>query len=117
PPQQPVTVADILRESSNVGTIKIAQMMGNEEIADGVRAFGLGKRTTVHWPGQPDGLLLDPAQYYATGKAATAIGYGAATTGMQMLDAFTTIANGGVTRPPYLVSATIHEHGARRAVD
>jgi cell division protein FtsI (penicillin-binding protein 3) len=116
-PQERMTVADILRESSNVGTIQIAQTMTNEEIADGVRAFGLGKRTSVHWPGQPDGLLLDPAQYYATGKAATAIGYGAATTGMQMLDAFTTIANGGTTRPPYMVSATIDEKGRRNAVD
>src|SRR5207244_4506690 len=74
-------------------------------------------RTNIQWPGQPDGLLLDPAQYYATGKAATAIGYGAATSGMQMLDAFTTIANGGVTRPPSLLRATVDAKGVRRTAD
>ncbi|MDQ1509995.1 MAG: hypothetical protein QOG50_1839, partial [Actinomycetota bacterium] len=43
----------------------------------------------------------------------TAIGYGVAVTGMQMLDAYATIANGGVTRPPRLLDATIDSHGQR----
>lgn len=107
------TTADILRESSNVGTIKIAQTMTNQEVADGVRAFGLGSKTAIDWPGQPDGLLIPPSQYYSTGKYSTAIGYGVAVTGMQMLDAFTTIANGGVTRPPHLLDATIDAKGVR----
>jgi cell division protein FtsI (penicillin-binding protein 3) len=109
------TTADILRESSNVGTIEIAQRMHNQELADGLRAFGLGSPTAIEWPYQPRGLLLDPANYYATGKYSSAIGYGVAVTGMQMLDAFTTIANGGVTRPPRLLAATIDADGTRHA--
>jgi cell division protein FtsI (penicillin-binding protein 3) len=112
-PTQEMTTADILRQSSNVGTIKIAERMTNQELADGVRAFGLGSKTSVPWPGQPNGLILPPTQYYATGKYSTAIGYGAAVTGMQMLDAFTTIANGGETRPPRLLDATIDASGER----
>jgi len=107
------TTADILRESSNVGTIEIAQRMKNQEMADAVRAFGLGTQTPVAWPYQPAGLLLSPSQYYATGKYATAIGYGVSVTAMQMLDAFATIANGGVTRPPHLLDATIDSNGVR----
>ena len=60
---------------------------------------GLGRTTSVQFPGQAAGLLLDPSQYYDTGLASTAIGYGVAVTGMQMLDAYVTIANGGVTPP------------------
>ena len=41
------------------------------------------------------------------------IGYTTAVTPMQMLDVFTTVANGGVTRPPRLVAATIGADGAR----
>jgi cell division protein FtsI (penicillin-binding protein 3) len=108
------TTADILRESSNVGTIEIAQRMHNQELADGLHAFGLGSKTSISWPYQPSGLLLDPSHYYATGKYSTAIGYGVAVTGMQMLDAFTTIANGGVSRPPRLLDATIDANGVRR---
>ncbi len=114
-PESHWTVADILRESSNVGTIMIAQKMKNREVADSVHAFGLARPTPIAWPGQPDPIILSPDHYYATGKYSTAIGYGAAVTGMQMLDAFTTIANGGVTRPPRLLEATIDANGVRRA--
>jgi cell division protein FtsI (penicillin-binding protein 3) len=107
------TTADILRESSNIGTIEIAQRMRNQELNDGLHAFGLGSRTAIDWPYQPSGLLLDPSHYYATGKYSSAIGYGVAVTGMQMLDAFTTIANGGTTRPPRLLDATIDANGLR----
>jgi cell division protein FtsI (penicillin-binding protein 3) len=111
------TAADILRESSNVGTMMIAQRMRNQEVADAMRAFGLGAQTSVAWPYQPAGLLIPPSQYYATGKYSTAIGYGVSVTAMQMLDAFTTIANGGATRPPHLLDATIDAHGDRHPAD
>ena len=110
------TTADILRESSNVGTIEIAQKMRNQELYDGLRAFGFGRTTSIQWPGQPAGLLLSPKNYYASGKYSTAIGYGAAVTGVQVLDALTTIANGGVTRPPRLLDATIDARGIRHPV-
>jgi cell division protein FtsI (penicillin-binding protein 3) len=115
--ERTMSVADIMRESSNVGTIKIAQRMKNHEMADAVRAFGLGTRTAIDWPGQPEGLMLPPEQYWSTGKAATAIGYGVSVTAMQMLGAFTTIANDGVTRPARLLAATIDADGDRHTTD
>jgi cell division protein FtsI (penicillin-binding protein 3) len=108
-----MSVSDILRQSSNIGTIEIAQHMPKERLAEALRSFGLGARTAVDFPGQASGLLLDPSKYYDTGLASTAIGYGAAVTGMQMLDAYATIANGGVTRPPRLLDATIDSQGKR----
>jgi len=108
-----MSVADILRQSSNIGTIEIAQHLSKYRLADALRSFGLGSTTSVDFPGQASGLLLDPAKYYDTGLASTAIGYGVAVTGMQMLDAYATIANGGVTRPPRLLDATIDSHGKR----
>ena len=77
---------------------------------------GSARRTAIDFPGQASGLLLDPDEYYDTGLASTAIGYGVAVTGMQMLDVYATIANGGVTRPPRLLDATIDADGERHAV-
>ena len=108
-----MSVADILRQSSNIGTIEIAQRLSKTELAGALRAFGLGRPTSVEFPGQASGLLLDPSKYYDTGLASTAIGYGVAVSGMQMLDAYATIANGGVTRPPRLLDATVDSKGAR----
>ncbi len=112
-PAEQWTTSDILRESSNVGTIEIAQRMHNRDIADALAHFGLGRSTAVPWPGEPNGLLLPASQYFASGKYSSAIGYGAAVTGMQMLDVFTTIANGGTTRPPRLLGATVDANGVR----
>jgi cell division protein FtsI/penicillin-binding protein 2 len=112
-PTEMWTTADILKQSSNVGTIMIAKKMHNRDISSALRAFGLGTKTAIAWPGQPNGLLIPPSQYYATGKYSSAIGYGVAVTGMQMLDAFATIANGGVSRPPRLIDATIDSVGKR----
>jgi cell division protein FtsI (penicillin-binding protein 3) len=110
------TTSDIMQHSSNVGTIMVAQKMHNQDMNDAVRAFGFGSKTNIDWPGQPNGLLIPPDQYFATGKYATSIGYGTAVTGMQVLGALTTIANDGVTRPARLLDATIDENGDRHAV-
>ena len=106
-----MTVSQILEQSSNIGTIEIAQRLTNEQLAGALRSFGLGSKTSINFPWQASGLLLAPDHYYATGLASTAIGYGVAVTGMQMLDAYVTIANGGVTRPPHLLAATVDAHG------
>ena len=109
-----MSVSEILRQSSNIGTIEIAQHLSKDRLAAALRSFGLGSPTAVDFPGQASGLLLDPSKYYDTGLASTAIGYGVAVTGMQMLDAYATIANGGVTRPPHLLDATIDAKGKRQ---
>ena len=58
------STTDILRESSNVGTIMIAQNLGKDALAKALRDFGFGQKTAIDFPGQPKGLLIDPDQYY-----------------------------------------------------
>jgi cell division protein FtsI (penicillin-binding protein 3) len=110
------STTDILRESSNVGTIMIAQHLGKDRLAAALRNFGLGQRTAIDFPSQPNGFLLDPDKYYTTGLAASAIGYGVSVTAMQMVDVYATFANHGVTVPPRLIDATIDENGDRREI-
>ncbi len=109
------TVADILRQSSNVGAILIGRQVGKDRLDATLRAFGLGRRTAVGFPGEAAGLLLSPSQYSATSMATVPIGNGLAVTAMQMLDVFVTLANGGVSRAPRLVDATVDAHGVRRS--
>ena len=108
-----MTVADIVRESSNVGTIRIAQMLGKERFDAYLRAFGYGTGSGLGYPGESTGILLPVEEYNATSLASMPIGNGIAVTPMQMLDVFTTIANGGETRPPRLVDATVGPDGTR----
>ncbi len=108
-----MTVADIVRNSSNTGTIQIARRLGEERFDAYLRAFGFGARTSLQFPGESNGTILPLAEYSDTSMASMPTGNGIAVTAMQMLDVFTTIANGGSTRPPRLVAATIDPDGVR----
>ena len=109
-----LSVADILRDSSNVGTILIARQLGAQRFDAALRAFGFGKPTGLHFPGEAPGILLPLANYNATSMASMPIGNGIAVTAMQMLDVYMTLANDGVARTPRLVEATIGPDGQRR---
>jgi cell division protein FtsI (penicillin-binding protein 3) len=108
-----MTVADILAQSSNVGTIKIARMLGKQGLSHYVDAFGFGHSTGLGLPDEAPGITLPLSQYNDTSMGAIPIGYNVAVTAMQMLDVYTTIANHGMTRPPRLVEATIDADGKR----
>ena len=108
-----MSLNDIMSRSSNLGTIQVAAKLGPERFDHYLRAFGLGKKTTIKFPGQEAGLLLPLSSYTATSMGSMPIGQGIAVTSMQMLDAYLTIANGGVSVSPRLVAATVDAQGHR----
>jgi cell division protein FtsI (penicillin-binding protein 3) len=111
-----MTVADIVRQSSNVGTIEIARMLGRDRFDAAIHAFGFGAPTGTGYPGEAAGILLPRAQFNATSLASMPIGSGIAVTAMQLLDVYLTIANNGVAHPPHLVNATIDGAGHRHEI-
>jgi cell division protein FtsI (penicillin-binding protein 3) len=106
-------VSEIVRRSSNVGVIRIAEKLGPGGLYLFQRAFGFGKKTPIRFPAQSAGLMKTPQEFVSTDMGSVPIGYTTAVTPMQMLDVFVTIANGGVSRPPRLVAATIDADGVR----
>lgn len=108
-----MTVHDIVRESSNVGTILVGRTLGREHFDAYLRAFGFGSLTQVGFPGESPGIILPLSEYNDTSMASMPIGSGLAVTALQMLDVYVTLANDGATRPPRLVAATVGADGAR----
>jgi cell division protein FtsI (penicillin-binding protein 3) len=100
-PTQRMTVAQILSQSSNIGTITLAQMLGRERVEDWIGRFGFGKRTGVDAPGESSGLLWGYWSGSTIGNVP--IGQGIGVTPIQMAAAYGAIANDGVLRTPYLV--------------
>ncbi len=111
-----MNLTDIMARSSNLGTIQVAQRLGPERFDRYLRAFGFGKKTSIRFPGQETGLLLPLSNYNATSMGSMPIGQGIAVTSLQMLDAYLTIANGGVSVNPRLVAATVDANGQRHDV-
>jgi cell division protein FtsI (penicillin-binding protein 3) len=96
---------DILVTSSNIGTIKIAQMLGKEKVDGYLRDFGLG-RSTEAFPGEVNGFMTPVDEWSSTEIGAVPIGQGIAVTALQMLGAYNVIANDGVYVAPRLIAAT-----------
>jgi len=108
-----LTVQQILAQSSNIGTIKIAEMLGPERLDAAFRSFGLGSRTGLNFPGESKGLYRPLKNWSGTSLPTMAIGQGVAVTAVQMLSVYATIANGGRYLAPRLVSATVDADGTR----
>ena len=110
-----MSVKQILSESSNVGTITIAQKMGQGELASWVDRFGFGKRTGLDYPGESSGLVLPLDKWSGSTIGNVPIGQGIAVTPLQMVSSYATIGNGGLRHAPRLIEkiGTKRVHGNR----
>jgi cell division protein FtsI (penicillin-binding protein 3) len=107
----PMSVRDILVESSNVGTIYVAQEIGYERLHHYITAFGLGERTALGFPGESNGLLKPWPEWEGTERCTMAYGQGYAATPIQMTAAMNVIANDGTYVAPRLVLGTVGADG------
>ncbi|HSL58119.1 MAG TPA: penicillin-binding protein 2 [Acidimicrobiales bacterium] len=110
---EPWTVARILSESSNVGTITLARELGAERVWDYLDRFGFGASTGLGFPGESAGLLRPVDEWYGSDLGGAAIGTGVSVTALQLLTAYNTVANDGVHLAPRLVNARIDADGTR----
>jgi cell division protein FtsI (penicillin-binding protein 3) len=115
-----LSVADVLKQSSNIGAVQIALKMGATRFSQWVRLFGFGRPTGVELPGEERGIVPTYAQYSGSSIANLPIGQGQAVTPMQMMAAYATIANGGILRRPQIVRAVdgraVHAPAGRRVI-
>ncbi len=103
-PTQNWSTTDILANSSNIGTIKIAQQLGAPKVDQYLRAFGFG--TSSGLPDEVNGIMLPLDAWSGTSIGAIPIGQGIGVTALQMLTAYNVIANDGIYVAPKLVAAT-----------
>ncbi len=116
-PTEDYSVTRILSESSNIGTIKLAQMLGRDRLDSYLRRFGFGTKTALEFPNEAPGILLPPDEYSGTSMGSIPLGQGIAVTAMQMLEAYNVLANDGVYVAPKLVMETVDDAGGRHPVD
>lgn len=110
-PVQAMNVDQIVAESSNVGTIQIAQKLGAEKLHQALVDFGFGQVSDLGHPAESAGLLPDVDTWTPPDTAAAAIGSFQSTTVVQLWSAFNVIANQGIYVPPRLVEGTVESDG------
>ena len=99
-----LTVAEILAQSSNVGSVMIGLKMGPRRFDRWVRRFGFGRPTGVELPGEAGGIVPRPKDYSGSSLGNLPIGQGLAVTPIQMATAYSALANGGVMHAPSVVA-------------
>lgn len=98
-----LTVAQILMHSSDVGAIEVALKMGDQTYYRYMRAFGFGSKTGIRLPWESPGLLRPPRMWSKSAIGSMAMGQGVGVTTLQLIDADSAIANGGLLYQPRIV--------------
>ncbi|MEV6920895.1 penicillin-binding protein 2 [Amycolatopsis sp. NPDC051106] len=108
---QTFTTTGIFAKSSNIGTLLLAQKIGEDRYLDLLKKFGLGQRTGVGLPGESAGSVPPRSQWSATTFGNLPIGQGLSMTVLQMAGLYQTIANDGVRVEPRIVKAKVNPDG------
>ncbi|MDQ7260446.1 penicillin-binding protein 2 [Paracoccus sp. PS-1] len=106
-----LSVADIIAKSSNVGTVRIAQLLGPERQRDFLQKLGLFEPTPIEMSEAPTGKPLVPQRWPAVTSATVAFGHGLAASPLHLASAYATIANGGKRVRPTLVHGRSQREG------
>lgn len=107
------SLAGLMAYSSNVGTIKIADLLGSDRLHDYQQRFGLGARTGIGLPGEDPGKLLPVSRWSESSRGSVPLGHSLDATPLQMAAAYVAIANDGLWVQPRLIRETIAPDGTR----
>ena len=100
-----LSVAQILKFSSNIGADEIGMKLGPQRFDYWVHKFGFGAPTGVDLPGEQQGIVLHWQQYSGSSMGNLPMGQGESVTPIQMATAYSAIANGGILRTPRIVKS------------
>lgn len=98
-----LSLADVIRFSSNIGIVQFSQRLTPREQYETLRDLGFGVATGVPLPSESEGTLREPARWNATSAASMAMGYEIAVTPLQLVAAYAALANGGALMEAHII--------------
>jgi cell division protein FtsI/penicillin-binding protein 2 len=111
-----MSVRDILVKSSNIGSAKMALMMGADKYYEYVRRFGFGERLGIELPGEIAGLVHPPSRWDKLTITRMPMGHAVAVTPLQIAMSMSVIANGGKLMSPRIVQSLESPQGREKTM-
>ena len=106
-----LSLQKILKFSSNIGAMKMSEMIGAQSLHQTLKGFGFGEPTGIDCPGESSGALSPYQKWSQIQTGVVAFGHGMSVTAIQMAAAVSAIANKGVLMKPYVVRAITDDKG------
>ncbi|GAB3702333.1 peptidoglycan D,D-transpeptidase FtsI family protein [Corynebacterium nasicanis] len=107
----PYTTTGIFGKSSNVGTLMLADRLGEDAYADYLDRFGIGRPTGIELPNESAGLLPAREQWSGGTFANLPIGQGMSFTTLQMASIYQSLANDGLRIEPRIIASVTGPDG------
>ncbi len=98
-----LTMSQVLEKSSNIGAIQIGMKVGRENLLEYVKRFGFGTQSGLPLPAESGGVVRPIKRWGTTSLASIAMGHEVSATTVQLAQAVSVVANGGLLIKPRLV--------------
>jgi len=104
----------IVRKSSNVGVSKVATQLDPEQMWSVFDSFGFGRPPGSEFPGEVAGYFNHPILWHHIEQASISYGYGISVSALQLVRAYSALANDGILPPVAFIAADeIQDEGMR----
>ena len=114
---EPYTTTGVFGKSSNVGTLMLAERLGQEKYADYLKKFGLGQTSGIELPNESPGLVPALSQWSGGTFANLPIGQGQAWTSLQLASIYQTLANDGERIEPRIIDSITGPDGTKEELE
>jgi cell division protein FtsI (penicillin-binding protein 3) len=95
---------DVIKRSSNVGAVRIGMRLGKERLYSHLKSFGFGERTDIDISGESKGILRQTREWSKRSIGSVSLGQEIGVTPIQLITAFSAVANNGWMMKPFVVS-------------
>lgn len=106
-----LSIPEIMQLSSNIGAGKIALELGSSELMSYIKRFGFGTKTDVNFNGEARGSVPALNKWTKVDTVTKGYGYGILLTPIQLIGAYSAIANGGYLMQPHLIDRIEYANG------
>lgn len=110
-PMGVIPFSEVMAHSSNIGMVKVAEILGPDRLLKYARSFGFGERLGVDLLGESPGLLRKKSAWSRRSLASIAIGQEIGATPLQVVTAASVIANGGWLMTPRILKTARNTEG------
>ncbi len=111
-PYGSLTVAEVIKKSSNIGAAKIGLKLGPQKMNHYLKGFGFGQRTGITYAGENFGLVRNiMSSRSLIDRVTVSFGQGITTTPIQLAMALAAFANDGILMQPLLAKAIVNHQG------